>query len=412
MKRKVILILITVLIILKIISKVFSTGHEIKYFIKDNKKQFQISEKLIKNTKNENPSYVLKIKTPKTTFNYNISNEFKGKKRIIAHIKYYKDNKYECILPLFKENKTLTDVVCKVNNKFYNYTDLVGNDKLNKFVNNISEYNYDQFKNKLDVKQKINNVKIYKNIDKISDTIILDNYKGIDIVNSKNTTTIKLFKKDIYKKYIKELNDKYYLIADYDNKYEFNKFYLIDIKKGKKETITSNQSISIDSYVQGSYKNDIYLFDKNNKIQYQINIKTKSVKPVENLDNNIKIYSVNKWDKTDIYTASKQLIKFNYYEKNSKEYLKIDKVGGQKTGYYYYYEKEDNNYNIYRSNINKKQKTYLFTTDDISRIKYKNDKIYYIDKDYLKMYSDKTGIKTILKNSELKFNKNLEFYIY
>ena len=38
--------------------------------------------------------------------------------------------------------------------------------------------------------------------------------------------------------------------------------------------------------------------------------------------------------------------------------------------------------------------------------------IYYIDKDYLKMYSDKTGIKTILKNSELKFNKNLEFYIY
>ena len=231
-------------------------------------------------------------------------------------------------------------------------------------------------------------------------------------MNSKNITTIKLFKKDIYKKYIKELNDKYYLIADYDNKYEFNKFYLIDIKKGKKETITSNQSISIDSYVQGSYKNDIYLFDKNNKIQYQINIKTKSVKPVENLDNNIKIYSVNKWDKTDIYTASKQLIKFNYYEKNSKEYLKIDKVGGQKTGYYYYYEKEDNNYNIYRSNINKKQKTYLFTTDDISRIKYKNDKIYYIDKDYLKMYSDKTGIKTILKNSELKFNKNLEFYIY
>ena len=64
MKRKVILILITVLIILKIISKVFSTGHEIKYFIKDSKKQFQISEKLIKNTKNENPSYVFKIKTP------------------------------------------------------------------------------------------------------------------------------------------------------------------------------------------------------------------------------------------------------------------------------------------------------------------------------------------------------------
>ena len=48
------------------------------------------------------------------------------------------------------------------------------------------------------------------------------------------------------------------------------------------------------------------------------------------MDNNIKIYSVNKWDKTDIYTASKQLIKFNYYRKNSKEYLKIDKVGGQK----------------------------------------------------------------------------------
>lgn len=412
---KIIIIIIMGLLIIKLGIKIFGKGHKLEYKLKEERISFKISEQLIRNTKDESNSYNISVKTPKSIFYYQIANSFKDSKKIIKEIKYYKDNNYECLLPIFKDDKVLTDVICKISNKYYNYTAISGdNKKLDKFINNISQYNYDNFKDKLDQKEKEKNTIIYKNIEKLDDKIILDNYKGIYILDNQNIDNIELFEKDIYKKHINELNDKYYLIADYNNKYEFHKFYIIDIISGDKSTITSNEAISLDSYIQGSYGENIYLFDKSNKVQYEINVKNKTVKKVENVAKEIKIYNINKWTKTDIYEATEEQIKFNYYEqKNNDNYFKIDKVGQNETGYYYYYSKTSNKYDVFRSNVkSKKQKTYLFTTDDISRIVYKEDKIYYISDNYLKVYSDKTGIKTILKCDELRFNDNLKFYIY
>lgn len=411
----IIISIVFLLILINFMIKIFSKGHNIEYNLKDKKITFKINEKLIRNTKNERNTYNLKIKTPTATFYYQIDNDFKNTKIIIKKMKYYKDNHYECLLPIFKGDKVLTDVICKTSDQYYNYTDIIGkNEKIDKFVNNIREYNSNNFKDKSDKKEIKNNIIIYNNIQSIKNKIILDNYKGIYILDNQEIEDIKLFSKDIYKKYIKVLNDKYYLIADYNNQYEFHKFYLINIVNGDKTIIESNQAISFDSYIQGNYEDSTYLFDKNNKVQYEINIKNKTIKKIGDLENGIKIYTLNKWNTTDVYKASQSEIKFNYYKQESKDkYYEIDKVGGEKTGYYYYYMKKENDYDIYRSNVmNKTQKLYLFTTNDISRITYKDDKIYYIYDNLLKVYSDSLGNKTILRNDELRFNKNLNFYIY
>ena len=41
-----------------------------------------------------------------------------------------------------------------------------------------------------------------------------------------------------------------------------------------------------------------------------------------------------------------------------------------------------------------------------------NDYIFYLDDYYIKYYSDKTDIRTLVENKELYFNQSLEYQIY
>ena len=68
---------------------------------------------------------------------------------------------------------------------------------------------------------------------------------------------------------------------------------------------------------------------------------------------------------------------------------------------------------VYRSNVQDMDSlTYVFTTSNIDNVVYFYDSVYFIDDDYIKNYSDKSGIKKIVSYKELKFNDNLYFSIY
>lgn len=405
--KKYFLILIIIIIFLII---VVNKNHKIIYKIKDKDISFQVTEEYIKKYKTSKNIYHVIIENQKTKFSYQLQHKFKYKKKIIKQIKYYKDKDYKCIIPIFENNKILTDIVCKKENKYYNYSDLIGENKfLDNYVKKIKQYKKNKFK---DIKKKQvekQNVVVYKNISLIRKPIIVDNYKGIFIIDNNQIKTINLFKKDIYKTRNKTLNGKYYLIADYNKKYEFHEIYRIDIDSGKINKITSNTPISFNSYIQGNKNGITYLLDKSNKIQYQINPKESKI---SSKSNNLEVFDLNKWKEMNIYQASKKEIYFNYYTTKNTSYIKIDQVGDKKYGYYYYYQKKNDNYYVYRSSqINKSDKKYLFQINDTNRIVYINDQVYYIDDNKLKMYSDLTGIKTILQNNEFRFNENLKFYI-
>ena len=65
---------------------------------------------------------------------------------------------------------------------------------------------------------------------------------------------------------------------------------------------------------------------------------------------------------------------------------------------------------VYRGIRDNKNLTYLFTTTDYKTMKFYKDYIYYKNGIYIKMYSDLTGIKTIMKSSEIT-NKSVDFYV-
>ena len=58
------------------------------------------------------------------------------------------------------------------------------------------------------------------------------------------------------------------------------------------------------------------------------------------------------------------------------------------------------------------QKKYLFSTKYIDKVITLNDYIFYLADYYIKYYSDKTDIRTLVENKELYFNQSLEYQIY
>ena len=413
MKKKLILGSIILLLIMLFL-KIFSKDHSIEYVVIENKNNFKIQEEYDQKSKTDLAAYYIAIQTKYGKFYYNIFKRFKRKRKIIQKLEYYKDKEYECILPIFSDNKILTDVLCRKGDNYYNYVDIEGeNQELDQFVKNIGEYSVAIFQDKLVQKDRQEKLVIYRNINQLLDRIIIENYKGIDIVSKNSVQINKLFKKDVYKKEIQDLNGKYYITADYNQKYEFHEIFKVDITTNKVKKITFDQSISLDSYMQGNVSGRSYLLDRSNKLQYEIDPERNTVFVFGSKDKGVQIYNQNKWENITINQAIENNIYFNYYRKKNKDNETIDQPDGEKIGYIYLYKKIGSVYYVYRSLIgHKTKKQLIFQTDDINRIVYKNDRVYYVQDNYLKMYSDSTGNKSLIKNDEFRFNKNLKFYIY
>lgn len=391
-------------------------GHNLEYKIKTKEHTFNVKEIYVQKKKNEINNYYFEVKVDDIIFNYQTYNNYKKANYIIKKIDYY-DGDYKCINIKDKNGKSISDVLCIKDNIEYYYNSIKGEEKnLDDFVTNLEGYNKyeDNIKDIIDAEPVI----LYSNNLVDNHYIALQNYKGIYLINKKDKIkNINVFKNDVYTNESSIVSNKYYVTADYNEDYKFHDFYLVNITNGKKNTITSDTSLSLDSYIQGTIDNDVYLFDKSDKTQYRINIKNDTVKVSGKKSEGIQVYKNNEFVIGSAYDASSNKIIFNKYTVDNvfdnKEYSRVDKVGNKLSGYYYLYLKDGDNYKVYRASIqNKKILTYLFTIDDIENIYYFEDYVYYKDGNYIKYYQNDLGIKTLLKDSEFEFNKSLKFGLY
>lgn len=402
--------------------KLFDDGYTMVYNIKTGDNNFEISETYTQNVKNEIDNYYFNIKTPSSIFKIQTYESFMKANQIIKKIYYYKDDQYECIYPIFQSDKKITDVICKTGDNFIFYNSISNpNTELNNFINSLEEYNYNksQFQGSNEILTRQENIIVYNNIiDK--NYLALESYKGIYTINNRNINKlvkVNLFEQDIYDKQIHLFYENYYVTADYNKKYEFNDIIVYNTITNEKTNISSNKSISMDSFIQGGVNKKIYLFDKTNLKQYEIDLKTKTIIEVGNVDSETLYYNLGEWSKISAYDTADGNIKFNINNFSNTlkniSYSKVDKVGNTLSGYYYIYVKEGNEYKIYRSNVQDAESLiYLFKIKLNSKIVYYKDSVYYSYDNDVYYYSDKSGNKKIATNSEFEFNNSLIFGIY
>ncbi|MGE5455969.1 MAG: hypothetical protein ACM3O4_02580 [Ignavibacteriales bacterium] len=395
----------------------FGNGHEISYDLKDGDTTILVNEKYVTNYKDEISNYYFNVTVNDKIFSFQTFHDFNRNGYVLKEVKYYNDDEYDCILPIFKGNTILFDVMCLKDDLITYYHNIHGNEGLNKFVNDIplESYKVSAWNDSKESSISEGTINLYKD-NMIKDHFIgVTYYRGIYTINKNNTKGIfdlGMFVNDAYQRKVEGYVNNYYVTANYDNVDTISKFYYTDIKANKLNSIQTYYEISFNSYIQGTVDDSLYLFDIDHGIQYEINTAKGSILEVGNKDTKIRHLDKGKWVKVTVDDILKYKPLFTYDDYSNTNYARADKEGNKLSGYYYFYKKVDDHYEVYRANIqNEKVLTYLFDTKNIDRIVYVKDYIYFIDGNDLKYFSDQTGVKTLLTNSEYEFNKNLSFNV-
>lgn len=386
---KKIILVIFLLVLVYFGYRILIKEHEVSYTID----KYRIKEHFYIN---KNHYYDLIISKDKLNYTYTLDKNLSKEKRIIKEIKTYKSNNLVCIVPIYKEDIEL-NVYCDLDNEE------VSNDYLIKTYNN----DFKIIKKKIK-KYKIkypSNKNIYKKYKKntVFQNNILDNYnyyiwnyKGILILNNKELKYQKILNYDLYDNIMAVSIDRYYVLFENTDVNGIKNIYYYDSKNKKLNTFKLKEKLSKDSYINGVVDNYIYVTDRKNKKEYKINILKKIITQVDD-DINYIIYQNNK---------KKELSKSDFFMNDQyfdNTYTVDNKI--KDNNYYYYYK----NNRIYKSlDTNKKHSKLLLELEDIKEWKVYNDIIVIMAKDTIYQYTEKEGLRKIVKSNELKYNyKNI-----
>lgn len=288
--KKLIILLLGISISLLIFNFLFkSKNYEITY----KQKNAVITEKFDK----ENKKYTFLFKINDIEFITELEHKYIHKKELVDSIEIKKDKETLCIIP--KSKKLDFYPLCYQNNELITYHQLENKDIL-------GDTYFKQIKTKTSSYKKIeiNNLNNKK--------YFIWNYKGFFVIDEKENKTINIFDKDIYNIPLSTKINNNILIADYSNKYKFNKFYIVQTKNNKVKEIITDDELSFESYIMGTNKNKVYFMDKKNKEQYEINTKKLSMNNISKKDKG-KVLINGEWEDVSINKLSSKEYEFTYY---------------------------------------------------------------------------------------------------
>ncbi len=370
-KGAIIFFVIIGIVLLSIIILLYNAFKTRSYTLNYDLKDFSVSE----NYDKKKGIYYFEIEYNGVKYNFIYSKKYEKERKLIEDIKKYTHDDYTCLV--IKSDYVKSNPLCSKDKTVIDYH-LLPEDV---FIE-IKRENYSK---------EINTS--YKNyeIKNIAGSILIWNYKGFDIVSKDKMASIKLFNKDIYNIKLATIVNDYLFIPDYNQSYNFNKAYVIDLKKFTKKEWELDADISFDSYILGTHEDSIFLVDKKNKVEYELVPYNRKMRVVGTNSKKGIIYNNDKETKisltklaSDEQTFTKDKI-FNYQIKDKTLYLKyVD------------------------SNIKTK-----VSNNEVDKIIYTNDDVvYYLVKDTLYFYNLGYGEVELITYPEWEFNNDNVIFIH
>jgi hypothetical protein len=339
------------------------------YLVNYNKNDIEVTESY---NKTEN-TYSFLFNYDNKEYYLKLENQYIRKRKLIDNIEIKKDDNTICIIPSSK--KLVLYPLCYQDDSLISYQLITNKDLLDsKYYKEITSIN-DNYNN-ISINY-LNNKKYY-----------IWNYKGFYVIDGKNNQELKLFNTDTYNINLSTSISNNIIIADYESKYNFNKFYLINTQNNKIKEISTNKDISFDSYILGTYKNKLYIFDKTNKIEYEINSKKLSINNIVS-KNKGRILNNNEWEDISVNKLANNEYKFS-------------------TNNLYDYEIIDNKLYLVEDNF----KTLVSNQNVKDIILIDKDTVYYLIDDKLYYYNHNDGEVLIMEYFEWNFNYKNMIYIF
>ena len=355
MKKRYILFLLVICFFVAIF--VFITNKPRTYSLSYDMNEFKVLESF----NIEDGFYSFKLTKDEYVFYYAINQKYTSRRQLVEKINTKEVDNYLCLnINVF--NKT-QDYICS-DTKEYKDAYQVGLLKIE-----------DQGR-----------IKIYEDVDIYKKGTIYEwnGYGFTDITTGKKINVLKNEKYDNSLSY--QFENKV-VFADYDHKNEFKKFYILDMETGKISTIENEESISYNSYFEGFIGNNVYLFDKNNNVQYAINLKKKKIFKTSDKEGSV-YYDGKK--------SSQPLKNFKY--KNI--IFKNDNIVN-------FLLKDDKLYMTYKNSD-----IYIKIFDKVNHIIYSNDtKCYFLVGDTIYIYEIGKGYQKVASSLEWNFHYESQIFI-
>lgn len=362
-----VLVIFIFLIALIILLSLFNTkSYSVEYSIFD----YDISENYDKDKK----LYYFEVTKDDITYPFIYESEYQKERKIIKDIKEYKEEDYTCLR--IDGSLVKSYPLCSYKEQIIDYH-LVPDTIKEK----ISEY----IKTPSSIEKQEGHYEIYNT----EDELLIWSYKGFNYIKNGKSKMINIFKDDIYEIPLATKINNYLFVPDYEQKYSFDKAYIIDLETLKVEKWKLKYEISFDSYILGTNDRSIYLIDKKNKLEYELVPEKQKMRIIAKQSSQGTLYkngSIYKESMSKLVTKEYSftyLRPYNYTLINKKIYL---------------------NYLDSTTKIK-------ISNQDITDIVYiSNDNVYYLIEDTLYRYNLKYGETKIIKYSEWNINyKNLIF---
>ncbi len=302
--------------------------------------EFRVTERFYK----KDSVYDFVIDKDNIVFNFSIKAKYSYKRGLINKIDFEKDNDVYC---LKTKGYIKTYPLCKKESEYITYFNEIKETKDSKVFNKINIY---------DLNNKI---------------FMFWNYKGFTYIKKDLQKEIELLEKDLYLPDLIKVLDEHIFIPNYDQKYFFNSYFLINIKNGKVTKKKIKNDISFDLVYTGYNKKQLKIYDKKQEKEYTLEYKTGKIK----LNKGVKY-------------KSSELIKVN----NSKNY--------------FYFK--DNSLYFQLNNFKLK-----IVEMEIKDIAFQNEyETYFLVGDDLYYYNLFSGLSKSFTNNEWNFNYKNLIYIY
>ncbi|MEG0021316.1 MAG: hypothetical protein RR659_01195 [Bacilli bacterium] len=403
---EILLFLFVLLYIYQFAFTFFSKGHTINYDIIDDQYIIEVEEKFKNKTKEDIENYSLQFNVYGEKFYFLIYDNFNKESKIVDSAKYYIDKDYSCLFVKYKNNKVISDVMCKKDGVYYPFNNIVNPTiDLVDFIGSLSREGYfiKDFLDNKDESYVVEDIQIFKNN--------LQGNKSYDLAKEDYLYRVSDSEKNIKQKTIGTKGTQNldyfiknnYLVAQIEGN-NITKFHNYDLLNNKKTEINV-QNISSNTKYIGEYGTILYIYDYVYHTEYAIDTINNEIKEIGNSSIMISYLNNGTWKKATYQDFESNLVVFDPLYKSdieSPEYSKIMKTSDEH-GYYYYVKPNNAKFDVYRASTRDKEtKTYICTTSELDHLVPYENVLFYQDENAIKYFSDKTGNRTLLVSNELK----------
>lgn len=371
--------------------------HNITYTIDD----ISFEEHYIKNA---DDMYVIDAKVNDKDYIFAVENEFNKQRQIVKDTKIYETEGATCV-SLKLINKKYTFPVCYIGEEQVSYTYMPKTEEYIAYLDSLTDLDYNKYGNDPQIPEQgaghfIENFQP-------NEMLVLYNYKSIIMFNNKENRTYRFSEYDVYRNDLGIIVGKYYLIPKYGSGPSFNMYIRFDLEFQKEELIRMPFEISkTNSYINGVYENDLYVFDRSAMMQYKIDVKNTIAEKSCDTANQCFAYIGGKEMTASTYDLSTKDIMF--YE-SAEDYSDVQYDSILVKDNYAIYSLGTNVYKVYKMYPN--NPILLFDGTGVMDLKVIQDNIYYLKDNIIYRYND-YGSRMLVYYADLEFNTANRFDVY